>query len=120
MIRVFVAAPIGPLDEGRPARLAAAIDAGRDLLLAGFAPFVPHVWAAIRNADDWIDYDQWITHGFAWLDVCHVVLRLPGESPGADREVARAHARGIPVFDSVEAVTKALIAEPPPRPAGLA
>lgn len=98
MIRVYVAGPIGALDAGRPARLAAAIAAGRDLLLAGFAPFVPHLWAAACEADAWASYEHWMAYDMAYLEACHAVLRIPGESPGADREVAFARVIGVPVF----------------------
>jgi hypothetical protein len=36
------------------------------------------------------------------LEHCDAVLRLPGESTGADQDVAIAHRRGLPVFTSVE------------------
>ena len=36
------------------------------------------------------------------LDHCDAVLRLPGESTGADRDVAIATARGLPVYHRVE------------------
>jgi hypothetical protein len=38
------------------------------------------------------------------LQRCDAVLRLPGESRGADRDVAIAEARGIPVFTSLAEV----------------
>ena len=36
-----------------------------------------------------------------WVSVADAVLRLPGESLGADLEVARAEEAGIPVFRSI-------------------
>ena len=36
------------------------------------------------------------------LEHCDAVLRLPGESTGADQDVAIAHQRGLPVFTRVE------------------
>jgi len=44
---------------------------------------------------------QW---DFAWLRRCDAILRLPGHSPGADREMAAAAEQGIPAFGSVDAV----------------
>jgi hypothetical protein len=38
------------------------------------------------------------------LQRCDAVLRLPGESRGADQDVAIAEARGIPVFTSLAEV----------------
>jgi hypothetical protein len=36
------------------------------------------------------------------LEHCDGVLRLPGESTGADRDVAIAQQRGIPVYHRIE------------------
>jgi hypothetical protein len=36
------------------------------------------------------------------LEHCDAVLRLPGESTGADQDVAIARERGLPVFTRVE------------------
>jgi hypothetical protein len=36
---------------------------------------------------------------FDWLRACDVLLRLPGESSGADREAALAREFGIAVFE---------------------
>jgi hypothetical protein len=98
VIRVYIAGPIGANDDGRRARIDAAIGAGARLLAAGLAPFVPHLWAGACNADGLATYEQWMAYDFAFLDVCDALLRIPGHSPGADREVQRAVARGIPVF----------------------
>ena len=38
------------------------------------------------------------------LQRCDAVLRLPGESKGADQDVAIAHERGIPVYYSLDDV----------------
>jgi hypothetical protein len=41
---------------------------------------------------------------FGWVRRCDAVLRLPGASSGADREVALAERLGLPVFGSVDEV----------------
>lgn len=108
MIRVYVAGPIGAKDDGRADRLKAGVDAGFRLLAAGLAPFVPHLWAASGHgaADGEIGYEQFMDYDFAWLAQCHAVLRLPGQSPGADREVALASAMGMPVFHDEPSLIK--------------
>lgn len=101
MTRVYVA---GPMTRGdRPANVRAGILAGERLRAAGFAPFVPHLtefWAITTGSkgslDEWIDYD------LAWLSCCEALIRLPGESEGADIEVAHAVSLGIPIYNSVE------------------
>jgi hypothetical protein len=45
-----------------------------------------------------LDYD------LNWLAKCDAVLRLPGASSGADREVEYAQKLGIPVFYSIEEI----------------
>lgn len=41
------------------------------------------------------------------LQHCDAVLRLPGESRGADQDVAIARERGIPVYTSLEEIPRA-------------
>lgn len=106
MIRVYVAGPIGANDDARAGKITAALDAGVELLRLGFAPFVPHLWAAASiNADGIAAYEHWMQYDFIWLRQCEILLRIPGASPGADREVEHAEAIGIPVFHSIEHLT---------------
>jgi hypothetical protein len=48
------------------------------------------------------------------LEHCDAVLRLPGESRGADQDVAIARRRGIPVYDRVEQIPGHRPVEPAP------
>lgn len=77
-----------------------AIDAWAELSEAGYVPFVPHLNLLIhlvhpRPEDFWYEYD------LQFLARCDVLLRLPGESKGADVEAAFARDRGIPVFEGL-------------------
>lgn len=97
-IRIYVAGPITKGDQF--ANVRAAVDAANQLADLGFFPFVPHLfahWHIIHPRH----YEAWMALDFEYLSVCHALLRLPGESAGADREVAFARERGIPVFTSV-------------------
>ena len=63
----------------------------------GVIPFLPQlsiVHEIVRHHpyEDWMDYD------FDMIRRCDGLLRLRGESPGADREVDLAHRLGIAVF----------------------
>lgn len=49
-------------------------------------------------------YEDWLAVDLTVLARCDVLLRLDGESAGADREAAHARACGIPVFATVEQV----------------
>lgn len=48
--------------------------------------------------------EPWLTMDLEIVGRCDAVLRLPGESSGADGEVAHAKAANIPVFHAVEDV----------------
>jgi len=93
---VYVAGPYTEPDPVENTR--AAFDAGSRLLdTALVVAYVPHMsmfWHFLhpRPYADWLELDLEI------VDRCDALLRLPGKSPGADREVERAQRRGIPVF----------------------
>lgn len=66
-------------------------------------PVVPHLsllWHAITP----LPYEDWMALDLHLLAKCEAVYRLPGESPGADREVAYAEARGIPVLSDMRSL----------------
>lgn len=98
-LMVYVAGPMGTGDLTRNVR--AAILAAEEIRRMGHAPYVPHLsvlWDAIAP----VSYEGWMELDLAWLARCDVLLRLPGASPGADREVAEAERLGIPVVRSVK------------------
>ena len=98
-IRVYIAGPYTSDPAGNTAR---AIAAGDCLLLAGLAPYVPHV-SHYWNACYPHPWETWMALDFEWVLACAAVVRLPGASTGADMETRLARKNGIPVFDSVEA-----------------
>lgn len=77
-----------------------AIVAGTALRKAGFLPLIPHLTAFWHLVDP-AEYEDWMELDLALVDHCQALVRLPGESPGADREVARAKEKGIPVYVGV-------------------
>jgi hypothetical protein len=94
---VYVAGPITKGDQFLNVRNGILV--GEALRALGFCPFVPHLSALWQMV--WpVDYEGWMTLDFAWIERCDALLRMPGESPGADREVAHAKSLGIPVFHS--------------------
>lgn len=100
IFRVYVAGPYAG-SGSEMINIRNACDVGSQLLNRGFYPFVPHLcgfwhFLAPRIREDWTEY---LLH---WLEVCDAVLRLEGESPGSDVEVARAEELGIPVFHSID------------------
>lgn len=100
-VRVYVAGPYTLGDSIEHCRNAFVVaDVLRGL---GYVPFVPH-WMALATLTAPMTYEQAMAMCFAWLEVCNALLRLPGESSGADREMALAGEIGIPVFYSIEAL----------------
>lgn len=70
------------------------------LIEEGFAPFLPHLCITADRLSPH-NYEFWMQYCFDQLRRCDALLRLPGDSPGADREVAFAEELGIPVYYSL-------------------
>lgn len=109
--RVYVAGPISKGDLNH--NINQARDAGMRLMRAGFAPLVPHLTCYMggdvpevlpngTTAEDWYGID------LPWVAVADAVLRLPGESAGADLEVNFARYHFIPVYESVDDIIRVL------------
>jgi hypothetical protein len=99
MYRVYIS---GPITKGNKIQnLAQALEAYKILLLNGFAPFCPHLSMLTDDVLGRIPYRTWIETDLEWVKICHILLRLPGESPGAEEEVAMAEDNGIPVYDNI-------------------
>ena len=96
--RVYVAGPISQGDpEGNCRR---AIKMGFVLMDKGYAPYVPHYswFVDVDSVAGKGRYEQWISGDLSWIATCQGLLRLSGESKGADREVRWAREVGVPVF----------------------
>lgn len=97
-IRVYIA---GPITSNPPDHTRNALIHANYIMAVGYAPYVPHLtvfWEMVTGRREW---EEWLAYDENWLAVCDVLLRMPGESPGADREVAFAEAHGIPVVYSI-------------------
>lgn len=95
---VYIAGPITHGD--RTLNLRTAILAADVVWRAKHFVFVPHLNDTYHLVAPH-DYESWLAFDFAWLAKCDVLVRLPGISPGADREVVFATEHGIPVFYGV-------------------
>jgi hypothetical protein len=102
-VRIYVA---GPYTKGDVViNVREAIYAGNNLRALGHTPFIPHLthfWHFLIPHE--IDY--WYAYDMEWLELCDAVLRLPGESKGADEEVRRAQELGKPIDFSFSDVPK--------------
>lgn len=96
--KVYIASPytIGDKDEN----VKLQIDIASELIDRGYAPYVPLLSHFIHLHYE-KHYDEWMILCFAWLAMCDCILRLPGVSAGADREVKYAQQLDIPVFYSI-------------------
>jgi hypothetical protein len=97
-IKVYIASPytLG----NKISNVNRQIDTAHILMNLNFVPFVPllnHFQNVVQPRPD----NDWITIDNIWLLVCDCVLRLSGESVGADDEVALAKKHNIPVFYSL-------------------
>jgi len=75
-----------------------------ELVQLGFLPFTP-LYSHYVHERNPISYDKWMEIDYKWIDVCDYILRLPGESKGADLEIEYAKNQNKIVFYSVEELT---------------
>lgn len=68
---------------------------GRPVNIAGKA-------FAVADANHGLTHAEWLAVDFEYIRRCDALLRLPGESVGAEMEIAEANRIGIPVFHSLE------------------
>jgi hypothetical protein len=93
------------------ANLARLEEAAWPLFRAGHVPMIGE-WVALpvlrgaggAGVTDPIAADIMYPTAQRLLEHCDAVLRLPGESTGADQDVAIAEARGLPVYHRLEDV----------------
>ena len=96
---VYIASPYTKGDVAVNVR--ESLKVGDQLITLGFIPFCPLV-SHFQHLLFPRPYEDWLRLDLAWIDRCDALLRLPGESSGADREVAYAKQTGKPIFYSVQ------------------
>jgi hypothetical protein len=99
MKRIYIA---GPYTKGDVAvNVKKAMDIANELINLGYAPYCPHLshYLHINNAQP---YQIWLDLDNEFVKVCDVLLRIPGDSSGADKEVELAKSLKIPVVYSIE------------------
>jgi len=103
MIKVYIASPYTIGDCAINVRR--QIDAANELMNNGFAPFVP-LYSHFQHMIHPRPYQDWVDIDLVWVESCDALLRLDGESKGADGEVDHALKHNIPVFNSIEQLIK--------------
>ena len=101
MMRVYIASPYTLGDVA--VNVKRQIDAFNELMNKGYQPFAPLLAHFIHLVHP-KSYEQWMSWDLEWLSQCDIVLRLEGESSGADREVQRAKELGIRVVYSIDQI----------------
>jgi hypothetical protein len=99
VIKPYIASPYSKGDVA--INVKRQLDCANELMNLGFAPFVPLLSHFLHLANP-RPYQDWINLDKAWVLVCDCVLRLPGESSGADGEVQLALDNNIKVFYSID------------------
>lgn len=105
MIRVFISSPYSLGDY--VVNIDRQKEAATILIDLGYNPFWP---LSSHYLNEWKEqpYETWMKLDLDWIGSCDCVLRLPGESKGADREVEHAKKIGMPVFHSILELTQNL------------
>lgn len=91
---VYVA---GPVTSNPWGCVRQATDAYRFVRDCGAVPFLPQL-SVLHEMVDPQPYEEWLAYDLDILAHCHALLRLPGESKGADAEVAWALEHDLDVF----------------------
>lgn len=97
--KVYIASPYSLGDIG--VNVKNHMDMFEVLTEEGYLVLAP-LWSHFQHIAHPRSYEFWIEYTLAWLDACDVVYRMPGDSSGADGEVAYAKKHNIPVFYTVE------------------
>lgn len=98
---IYIAAPYTIGDS--VINIRKAIVSAEELIEAGFVPFVPHL-SHLWHLCSPHGYEYWMRLDKEWILSCDGLLRLDGDSHGADIEVAYALDNGIKVFYSLQEV----------------
>jgi hypothetical protein len=99
MVKVFISSPYTIGDVA--VNVKNSLDMADKLITLGFAPYAP-LLSHFQHMQHPREYQDWLALDKEWLSVCDCMLRLPGESKGADLEEVYALALGIPVFRLIE------------------
>ena len=99
MKKVFISSPYTIGDVALNVRI--QLDVSDKLLSLGYIPYTP-LLSHFQHMVNPRSYEDWLKLDFEWLKVCDCVLKLLGESKGADKETELAKQLGIPVFYSIQ------------------
>jgi hypothetical protein len=94
----------GPYTSNPVLNTRQATRTGLDLWRTGLAvPYVPH-WSIVADLIQPMRHDRWLAYSCDVILHCDALLRLPGDSPGADIEVTFAAEHRIPQYSDIESL----------------
>ena len=97
-VYVYIAGPYTNPDPIMNVRK--AIFVADRLLLEGMVPYIPHL-TMLQHLVSPQPYEVWLQRDRDWIGRCDVLLRIPGESKGADWEVEEARRLGMPIYHDI-------------------
>lgn len=107
MIRAYLSGPLtgDGSAEAMVRNVNAALDAMARLEAAGFLVHCPHLryYLHLRHP---MPYRHHMDVDLSWLPTCDILVRLDGDSPGADDECSAARELGLAVYTLDEAITE--------------
>ena len=113
MRRIYIASAYGrrhgKSEEECEQNTIRAIEVGRQLIMRGFNPLIPHLWHYIAKGwrHDIKDEDLWYSLVSEWVQCCDAlfVADYPSwENSGVQAEIELAESLGKPVYWSLEAI----------------
>lgn len=92
----------GPITKGcQFTNVASACEFWEEMRRLQIDAYCPH-WSAVQQLHRPISHAEWLRYDIeAILPRCDAMFRLPGESKGADEEVAWANEHAMPVFTEI-------------------
>jgi hypothetical protein len=110
-MRIYIAGPYSKPDP--VTNTALALRVAEQVWRHWDVPYVPHLtmfWHFYREHS----YGEWLEYDRVWLRQCEALLRIPGESNGADTEVEWARHWNMPIFEGLTGyfAWKGIVPEP--------
>ena len=99
MKKVYIASPYTKGDQALNVRI--QMEVADVLIENGFAPFIP-LLTHFQHIYFPRSYNEWLVLDMEWLAMSDILLRLPGESKGADKEVEKAEELNIKIYYDID------------------
>jgi hypothetical protein len=101
--KVYIASPYTIGDTAVNVRK--QMDCATLLMDIGFIPFAPLLTHFLHLVNP-RPYATWMEYDFEWVKACDFLLRLQGQSSGADREILVSESNDIPIIRDIEVLLK--------------